>query len=259
MEWTFCEEPVSLDRFYARSATSGRNVTSCKTAMNSICSQFRSALKRKYAKKHSDITGGSVRHAPKLADNDTEYRQYVHRIFEQFDTDGDHSVGRDEFLIGLFSLGIQVTPDEAELVIAMFGADTGHSGAKALSYRQFCDVIFQSDSTRLKKLKKKRHKTDQSAHFLPPLSNDEALRKMNRVSKSKRQERIRKKSAAARLMKLHWQQQGSIGIGIGIGIGGGGGVSSSSRLTKKRMHGKGKRALPAVGGGATSLPTLVEG
>jgi hypothetical protein len=58
IEWTRCEEVANVEINYRRSKVTGHNTTSCKTAMGSICSQIRNAVKEDYAdyKKKNSIS-----------------------------------------------------------------------------------------------------------------------------------------------------------------------------------------------------------
>jgi hypothetical protein len=174
MEWTRCEDTFNIEDNYSRSTTTGRNTTSCRTAMRSVCSQFRGAVKKKYAAAHSKTQGFQGKKI-----DDDEYGRFIHTIFEQFDLDGNKSIDKDEFLSGLFSLGVQITGEEAGMIMSMFGAANA-----GFTYTQFCQVIISDDATRRKK-----------SSALPALQREDTLARMNNVSKATRKKRIKHKTA----------------------------------------------------------------
>ena len=101
MEWTRCEETINVEASYQRSRTTGRNKTSCKTAMQSICAQLRSAIKQKFTEQ-----ARRLKTSAKL--DGEEYNEFVRKIFSSFDVDGNGTIDKEELLTGLFSMSVNV-------------------------------------------------------------------------------------------------------------------------------------------------------
>jgi hypothetical protein len=185
IDWTRCEETVNIEDNYSRSTTTGRNVTSCKAAMESVCSQFRAAVKNKYVNDMLAARNG-VNKGRVAKMEDAEYVTFIHAVFEQFDLDNNKSIDKEEFLTGLFSLGVKVTGEEADMIMSLFGAKN-----KGFTYDQFCRIIISGDATRRRR-----------SQALPALQRSENIAKMNIVSKNTRQARIKKKTAGNSLYNL---------------------------------------------------------
>ena len=181
IHWADEDEPVDIEKGYSRNPVTGRNKTNARTAMGSICAQVRAAVKKKYTEqmnreRKSAIDNGESPTSSRDLDG-SAYEHYVREVFTRFDVDNNQFVDKRELLIGLFSLGVQLGQDEAELLVAMF------AGKEGFTYEQFCRMVISGDTTRRKK-----------SDFLPALQREEALLKMARVSKQRRVARIKNRT-----------------------------------------------------------------
>jgi hypothetical protein len=86
-------------------------------------------------------------------------------------------IDRAELLAGLFSMRINVTSDETDLLMSMFDTKDG------FTFDKFSQLIISGDSTRRKR-----------SQLIPVLQREETITRMNHVSQKKRQERIKERT-----------------------------------------------------------------